>query len=94
MDRILEIDRSNLIAVIEPGVITGDLQDEVEKLGLFYPPDPSSLKACTIGGNVAENAGGPKAVKYGVTRNYCLGLEVALSNGQILQTGTRTIPTW
>ncbi|MBN2372163.1 FAD-binding protein [bacterium] len=90
MDRILEIDRSNMLAVVEPGVITGDLQDEVEKLGLFYPPDPSSLKACTIGGNIAENAGGPKALKYGVTRDYCLGLEIALLDGQILHTGTRT----
>jgi glycolate oxidase len=91
MHRIIDIDRSNMIAEIEPGVITEDFKVEVEKQGLFYPPDPASLKACTIGGNIAENAGGPKAVKYGVTRDYCLGLEVVLSDGRILNTGSRTL---
>lgn len=91
MHRIIDIDRSNMIAEIEPGVITEDLKCEVEKQGLFYPPDPASLKACTIGGNIAENAGGPKAVKYGVTRDYCLGLEVVLSDGRVLNTGSKTL---
>ncbi len=91
MHRILDINRSNMLAEVEPGVITEDLKEEVEKQGLFYPPDPASLKACTIGGNIAENAGGPKAVKYGVTRDYCLGLEVVLSDGRVLNTGSRTL---
>jgi glycolate oxidase len=91
MHGILDIDRSNMLAEVEPGVITEDLKEEVAKQGLFYPPDPASLKACTIGGNIAENAGGPKAVKYGVTRDYCLGLEVVLSDGRILNTGSRTL---
>ena len=91
MHRILDINTSNMCVELEPGVITGDLKQAVEKEGLFYPPDPASLKACTIGGNIAENAGGPKAIKYGVTRDYCLGLEVVLSDGRILQTGARTL---
>jgi glycolate oxidase len=91
MNRILEIDRKNLIAVVEPGVITGQLQNEVEKLGLFYPPDPASLAVSTMGGNVAECAGGPRGVKYGVTRDYILGLEVVLPTGEIMNTGGRTI---
>jgi len=91
MHRILDINRSNMIAEVEPGVITGDLKDAVEKEGLFYPPDPASLKACTIGGNIAENAGGPKAVKYGVTRDYCLGMEVVLADGRVLRTGSKTL---
>ncbi|MGA1841689.1 MAG: FAD-binding oxidoreductase [bacterium] len=91
MHRIIDIDRSNMMAEIEPGVITEDFKCEVEKQGLFYPPDPASLKACTIGGNIAENAGGPKAVKYGVTRDYCLGLEVVLSDGRVLNTGSKTL---
>ncbi len=90
MDRILRIDRENLYAVVEPGVITGVLQREVEKYGLFYPPDPSSLNVCTIGGNVAENAGGPRAVKYGVTRDYVMALEVVLPAGEIINTGVKT----
>ncbi|MEN8143107.1 MAG: FAD-linked oxidase C-terminal domain-containing protein [Thermodesulfobacteriota bacterium] len=89
-DRILEIDEGNQVAVVEPGVITGHFQDEVRKAGLFYPPDPASHKFCTIGGNVAECAGGPRAVKYGVTRDYVLGLEAVLPNGQIIKTGVRT----
>lgn len=90
LNRIIEIDRENMVAVVEPGVVTGNLQKEVEAIGLFYPPDPSSLKFCTIGGNVAVGAGGPRAVKYGVTRDYVLGLEVVLPTGEIISTGTRT----
>ncbi|MGA1844301.1 MAG: FAD-binding oxidoreductase [bacterium] len=91
MHRILDIDRANMLAEVEPGVITGDLRDAVDREGLLYPPDPASLKSCTIGGNIAENAGGPKAVKYGVTRDYCLGLEAVLPGGDILTTGARTL---
>ncbi|HBG45471.1 MAG TPA: glycolate oxidase subunit GlcD [Deltaproteobacteria bacterium] len=90
MKRIIEVDTENLIAVAEPGVVTWDLQQEVERHGLFYPPDPSSLKVSTIGGNIAECAGGPRAVKYGVTRDYILGLEVVLPTGEIVNTGVRT----
>ena len=90
MNRILEVDRDNMIAVVEPGVITGDLQAELKKSGLMYPPDPASLKFCTIGGNAAECAGGPSAVKYGVTKDYVLGIEVVLPTGDIMQTGVRT----
>ncbi len=91
MNRILRIDADNLIAVVEPGVVTGDLQDAVEKLGLFYPPDPASLRFSTMGGNVAECAGGPRAVKYGVTKDYVLGLEVVLPTGDIITTGGETV---
>ncbi len=91
MNRILEIDIDNLIAVVEPGVITGRLQKEVEKLGLFYPPDPASKDFCTLGGNIAECAGGPRCVKYGVTRDYVLGLEVVTPTGEIIHTGGRTM---
>jgi len=90
MNHILEIDEQDFIAVVEPGVITGDLQREVESRGLFYPPDPSSNKFCTLGGNVAECAGGLRAVKYGVTKDYVLGLEVVLPTGEIITTGART----
>ncbi len=90
MSSIREIDEADRIAVVEPGVITGDLQREAEKRGLFYPPDPASSAFCTIGGNVAECAGGLRAVKYGVTRDYVLGLEVALPSGRIIRTGART----
>lgn len=91
MNRILEIDNQNLVAVVEPGVITGELQREVEARGLFYPPDPASNQFCTIGGNVAECAGGLRAVKYGVTKDYVLGLEVVLPTGEIIRTGARTV---
>ena len=91
MNRILEISAEDLVARVEPGVITGVLQAEVEKHGLFYPPDPNSLDLCTIGGNVAENAGGPRALKYGVTREYVLGLTAVLPTGQLLRTGHRSI---
>jgi len=91
MNRILEISAEVLVARVEPGVVTGVLQAEVEKRGLFYPPDPNSLDLCTIGGNVAENAGGPRALKYGVTREYVLGLTAVLPTGQVLRTGHRSI---
>jgi len=90
LNRILEIDQDNQIAVVEPGVITGDLRTEAARLGLYYPPDPASLKFCTMGGNVAECAGGPSAVKYGVTRDYVLGLEAVLPDGRLIHTGVRT----
>ncbi len=90
MVRIREIDAENLIAVVEPGVTTGALQAEVEAAGLFYPPDPASLESCSLGGNVAENAGGPRAFKYGTTRDYVLGLEVVRMGGETLQLGRRT----
>jgi glycolate oxidase len=90
MNRIIEIDEKNLLAVVEPGVINSHLQRELELKGLFYPPDPSSMEFCTIGGNIAENAGGPRALKYGVTRDYVLGLELVLPDGRILTTGVKT----
>lgn len=90
LNRIIEIDPDNQIAVVEPGVITGVLQDEVKRRGLYYPPDPASRQFCTIGGNVACGAGGPSAVKYGVTRDYVLGLQAVLANGEIIRTGVRT----
>lgn len=90
MNHILEIDTDNQIAVVEPGVVNGRFQAELTQKGLYYPPDPASLKFCTIGGNVAECAGGPSAVKYGVTRDYVLGLEVVLPDGRIINTGVRT----
>jgi len=91
MNRILEIDERNRMAIVEPGVITGDLQREAEARGLFYPPDPASQQFCTLGGNIAECAGGLRAVKYGVTRDYVLGLEVVLPTGEIIKTGSRTL---
>lgn len=91
MNRILEINPEDGVAVVEPGVITGHLQEAVKKQGLFYPPDPASLKDCFIGGNVATNAGGPRCLKYGVTRNYILGLEVVLADGTIVNVGGRTM---
>src|SRR5438477_4308703 len=89
MNRIQEINFNDGVAVVEPGVITGVLQAAVRKQGLFYPPDPASLKECSIGGNIATNAGGPRCLKYGVTRNYVLGLEVVLATGEVLRTGGR-----
>jgi len=91
MDRILEIDQENAIAHVEAGIITAILQAEVEKVGLFYPPDPSSIRHSTIGGNIACNAGGPRCLKYGVTGDYVLGLTVVLADGQILKTGGKVI---
>jgi glycolate oxidase subunit GlcD len=90
MNRIKEISGEDFLAVVEPGVITGHLQDEALRRGLFYPPDPASLKNCSIGGNIATNAGGPRCLKYGVTRNYVLGLEVVLSDGTVARLGGRT----
>lgn len=90
LNRILLIDEENLLAKVEPGVVTVRLQEEVEKRGLFYPPDPASLDVSTIGGNVAECAGGPRAVKYGVTRDYVMGLKVVLPTGEIIATGVET----
>ena len=91
MHRILEIDEASLVAVVQPNVITGDLQDAVERVGLFYPPDPSSLRRSAIGGNVAECAGGPRAFKYGVTRHYVLGTEAVLPTGEVIRTGGRVV---
>jgi glycolate oxidase len=90
MLQIKEIDRTNLIAVVEPGVITGALHGAVEAEGLFYPPDPNSLDSCALGGNVGTNAAGPRAFKYGVTREYVLGLEVVTGDGTVLRLGRRT----
>ena len=90
-DRILEIDEGNLTARVEPGVITSRLHEAVEAQGLFYPPDPGSMRVCTLGGNVAENAGGLRGLKYGVTRDYVLGLEIVLPTGEILRTGGKSV---
>jgi len=91
MNRILEINPIDLLVVLEPGVITDDLHQAVEAMGLFYPPDPASLKQSSIGGNVAHNAGGPRAFKYGVTRQYLLGLDVVLPTGELISTGGRVV---
>jgi glycolate oxidase len=91
MNRILEIDESNLLAIVEPNVVTGDLQDAVERVGLFYPPDPASLRQSVIGGNVAESAGGPRAFKYGTTKAYVLGLQAVLPTGEIITTGGKVV---
>ncbi|MFH1066908.1 MAG: FAD-linked oxidase C-terminal domain-containing protein [bacterium] len=91
MNQIKEISVEDGVAVVQPGVITARLQEEARKRGLFYPPDPASLKESSIGGNIATNAGGPRCLKYGVTRNYVLGLEVVLANGEIVRLGGRTI---
>lgn len=91
MNRIVEIDEENLVAVVEPGVITQELQEAVQRRGLYYPPDPASRGSCMLGGNVAHNAGGPHAVKYGVTRDWVLGLEVVLADGRILRTGGKLL---
>ncbi|MBW1729471.1 MAG: FAD-binding protein [Deltaproteobacteria bacterium] len=90
-NRILSIDEENMVTKVEPGVITADLQQAVEKYGLFYPPDPASMKISTIGGNLAECAGGLRAVKYGVTRDYVLGLTIVLPTGEVLNTGVETM---
>ncbi len=90
-NRILEIDAGNLLAIVEPNVINGDLQAAVERIGLFYPPDPASLKMSVIGGNVAECAGGPRAFKYGVTKQYVLGTEAVLPTGEIIKTGGKVV---
>jgi glycolate oxidase len=89
MNGIKEISLSDAVAIVEPGVFTAELKAAVRAEKLFYPPDPASMKNCTIGGNVATNAGGPRCLKYGVTRNYVIGLEVVLANGAVLRTGGR-----
>jgi glycolate oxidase len=90
-NRILEIDELNLQATVEPGVITEVFQNIVKEKGLFYPPDPASRGSCFVGGNVSENSGGPKAVKYGVTRDYVLNLEVVIPTGEIIWTGANVL---
>lgn len=91
MNRIIEIDEKNLTALVEPGVVTHELYEAARVKGLFYPPDPGSFRVSTIGGNIATNAGGPHALKYGVTRNYVLGLEVVLPTGEVFNTGAATV---
>lgn len=91
MNRILRLDSESLLAVVEPGVVTADLQAAAERAGLFYPPDPASLKTSTLGGNIAENAGGPRCFKYGVTGQYVLGLDAVLMSGEKVRLGSETI---
>ncbi|GIW72084.1 MAG: dehydrogenase [Planctomycetota bacterium] len=91
MDRIREIDEEGFFAVVEPGLVTARLHEEVERRGLFYPPDPASAGSCTIGGNIAENAGGPRAVKYGVTGDWVTGLEMVLAGGQVVREGGKLL---
>jgi glycolate oxidase len=91
MNKILEIDENNLQVITEPGVITEVLQNAVKEKGLFYPPDPSSKGSCFIGGNIAENSGGPRAVKYGVVKDYVLNLEIVLPTGEIMWTGANVL---
>jgi glycolate oxidase len=90
MNRIIEIDGENLTALVEPGVLNGKLQRELQRHRLFYPPDPASMNFCTIGGNVAENAGGARAIKYGVTKDYVIGIEAVLPDGRLIKTGVKT----
>ena len=90
-DRLLAIDEANLFAVVQPNVVTRDLHEAVEARGLFYPPDPASLAQCAIGGNVAEDAGGPRGFKYGTTRKYVLALEAVLPTGEVIRTGAKTV---
>lgn len=91
MNKIIEVNKENMTARVEPGVIVGDLQKEVERMGLFYPPDPSNLAVSTIGGSIAQSSGGAKTFKYGSTKDYVLSLLVVMANGEILQTGSNTI---
>ena len=91
LDQILEIDAASLLAVVQPHVVTADLQQAVERIGLFYPPDPASLNQSVIGGNVAECAGGPRAFKYGTTKRYVLGLEAVLPTGELIRTGGKSV---
>ena len=90
-NKIIQIDEDNLQLIVEPGVVTQFLQEEVAKKGLYYAPDPASRGSCFIGGNIAENSGGPRAVKYGVTKDFVLNLEVVLPNGEIINTGANTL---
>ncbi len=91
MNKILEIDMENMVAIVQPGVINMDLQKAVEEVGLFYPPDPASQNYSTIGGNVNENAGGMRAAKYGITKDYVMAIRAVLPNGDIIKAGKRTI---
>ena len=91
MNRVLEIDEVNMMARVEPGIITGNFHKEVQAKGLMYPPDPASLDSCSLGGNIAENAGGPHTLKYGVTRNYVTGLEAVLPSGEIIRYGGKVL---
>lgn len=91
MDKILEVDEANLTILVEPGITTVKVAEAAEKVGLFYPPDPGSMRISTIGGNVAENSGGLRGLKYGVTRNYVMGLEVVLPDGEVLWTGNKCV---
>ncbi len=91
MNKILEIDQENLVAVLQPGVITETLQNAVEEVDLFYPPDPASKGSCTMGGNVAEGAGGPRCVKYGITKDYVLGVEAVLASGEVIRPGGKLL---
>jgi glycolate oxidase len=91
MDKMIELDRANLTMLVEPGVTTQNVSDAASKAGLFYPPDPGSMKISTIGGNVAENSGGLRGLKYGVTRNYVMGMEVVLPDGEVLWTGNKCV---
>src|SRR4051794_10727583 len=91
MDKILEVDRANLTILVEAGVTTLEVADAANGAGLLYPPDPGSMKVSTIGGNVAENSGGLRGLKYGITRNYVMGLEVVLPDGEVLWTGNKCV---
>lgn len=91
MNRILNIDKNNLVCTVEPGVVVEKLQQEAENIGLFYPPDPASLKVSTIGGSIAQSSGGPRGFKYGTTKDYVLGLEVVLPDGTLMKTGGKTV---
>ncbi len=91
MEKILEVDSANLTMTAEPGVTTIQIAEAAEKAGLFYPPDPGSMKISTIGGNVAENSGGLRGLKYGVTRNYVMGMEVVLPDGEVMRLGNKCV---
>ena len=91
LDRVLEVDEDNLTLTCEPGVVTAHIHREAEARGLFYPPDPASLESCSIGGNVAVGAGGARAVKYGTTRDYVLGVQLALADGTLLELGSKNV---
>lgn len=90
MNRIIELDKENFTILVEPGIINGRMQKEVEAQGFFYPPDPASMNFCTIGGNVSENAGGPRALKYGVTKDYVMQIEAVLPDGEVITAGVKT----
>ena len=91
MNKILEIDRANMVAVVEPGVVTNDINEAIKEFGLFYAGYPMSTETCFVGGNIAENAGGGRAIKYGVTSRYVLGLEVVLPTGEIVEMGGKRV---